>query len=388
MRVALLTPFAASKKEPLAAMLDRVHDSFPRAGMAVPFIRFSFSDSPVGGGVSAVDRVLKRHSELARFAGNSSTANPMFAAARSISNWQGSPAEGEAALYETLQAVAAGVPRSFPFHSVMLHFQSPEFGELALDAVRAGGNAPGVLLTDSWWVNGRNRSLSGFYVVEASAAGRTLPPPPEPVAALFALLGKAKRAVQVPIPESIPAAPNSPAVPANPEILRAAREIAARYRGQLEQIVTRAGLPHDLPGPVEARQLTPLGQSTGPKKPVLERLFKPMGYTCEAGSGTYTLRRRTSANIVVQLYLDVGTWSRSVTAIYQVFGLGFKATLTLPVSANAMGTMQYPIGDSEQWQKIVENLAALVAELDRTMVPDIEAEAGPSPGWYEPSALG
>jgi hypothetical protein len=37
--------------------------------------------------------------------------------------------------------------------------------------------------------------------------------------------------------------------------------------------------------------------------------------------------------------------------------------------------MPNPIGDADRWQRIVENLAALVAELDRGFVPRIEAAA-------------
>jgi hypothetical protein len=47
---------------------------------------------------------------------------------------------------------------------------------------------------------------------------------------------------------------------------------------------------------------------------------------------------------------------------------------------------QYPIGGPERWQQIVDNLAALVAELDRSFVPAIEAAAGPSPEWYRPAS--
>ena len=36
MRVALLTTFAASKKEPLAAMMDRIHKAFLDAGLGEP----------------------------------------------------------------------------------------------------------------------------------------------------------------------------------------------------------------------------------------------------------------------------------------------------------------------------------------------------------------
>jgi hypothetical protein len=86
----------------------------------------------------------------------------------------------------------------------------------------------------------------------------------------------------------------------------------------------------------------------------------------------------------VELHLDVGTWGRSVFAIFRILGVGFNATLTVPVSAAAMAAAQYPIGDADRWRKIVDNLGAMVAELDRSFVPEIEAAAGPSPEWYQP----
>jgi hypothetical protein len=88
----------------------------------------------------------------------------------------------------------------------------------------------------------------------------------------------------------------------------------------------------------------------------------------------------------VELELDVGTWSHLVLAMFRVLGVGFKASLLLPVTARAGIGAQYPIGDAEQWAKIVENVAALVTELDRTFVPDIERAAGPSPEWYRPES--
>ena len=38
------------------------------------------------------------------------------------------------------------------------------------------------------------------------------------------------------------------------------------------------------------------------------------------------------------------------------------------------------------WQKLVDNMAAIVAELDRTFVPAIEAAAGPAPEWFKPES--
>ncbi len=127
-----------------------------------------------------------------------------------------------------------------------------------------------------------------------------------------------------------------------------------------------------------------LGANTGPRKPVLERVFKPMGYSIRGETGTFSLRRRTASNLAVRLELDVGTWSHLVLAMFQILPLGFKLSMTIPVTARATPMGQYPMGDEEQWSKIVENLGALVAELDRTLVPEVEALVGPTPEWYEP----
>jgi hypothetical protein len=60
--------------------------------------------------------------------------------------------------------------------------------------------------------------------------------------------------------------------------------------------------------------------------------------------------------------------------------MGFKATLILPVARRAAGG-QYPIGGPDRWRQIVDNLAALTVELDRSFVPAI---SGPAPAWYRP----
>ena len=163
----------------------------------------------------------------------------------------------------------------------------------------------------------------------------------------------------------------------------------ADYRSRIAEIVESAKLPHDLPPNQEAFTA---GVTAGPKKPELVRAFTPMGYDCRGESGTFTLRRRTPGNLTAELMLDVGTWSNMALAIFRVLGLvngaGFKATLFLPVSRRAAVGGQYPMGGPERFRQIVDNLAALVAELDRTFVPAIEAISGPAPDWYKPESGG
>jgi hypothetical protein len=85
MPVALLTTFVANKKEPLAELLERIHAAFLTAGLDEPSILFTLSDSPVPGGVSAVDRLIKKYPEFSRFAGQSALA-PNTPPIRQVSN--------------------------------------------------------------------------------------------------------------------------------------------------------------------------------------------------------------------------------------------------------------------------------------------------------------
>jgi hypothetical protein len=379
MQIALHTSFAASRKEPLGDVIERIHAAIVATGAGEPRVRFNLSDSPVPGGVSSVDRVLKRYPQFEHLV-RSVTAYPGAPEIRVISNMKPNGALAEAVDFATLVEIARGVPRSFPFHGIAVRFSIPAMPQkVDLPALRRV-MSPGVEVLDSWWVNGRQRSVSALAIVEAETAAKTLPPLPDAVAAIFAACGKVKKTKQVPLPIGpAPAPPDgSPA-----ERLRALQD---GYRTLIPEIVERARLPHDLPPNQEARAETS-GERSGPRKPELARAFTPLGYDCLGGSGTFTLRRRTGGNLGVELYLDVGTWSNEVSAIFSVQGMiesaAFKATLPLPVAPRATSG-QYPIGGPERWQQIVENLAVLVAELDRSFVPEVEAASGPSPNWYKP----
>jgi hypothetical protein len=382
MRVVLMTTFQTTRKEPLAGALERIHSGFAAAALGEPVVRFSLADGPVPGTVSSVDRVLKRFPDLERFV---STAAPLpgTPAVRLISNRPGSPAAGERLEFPRLLDIANGVPRSFPFHTLAIHLTAPAFGA-PLNIAPVGAIEPGVLLGDSWWVNGRTRSLTAVTCVDVQPDHRGTPAPPEPLAPVFTACGKIKKTVQLPIADDGAHGAAAPAaVPA--ETAAAIRAVVVEYRSRLAEIVDRAALPHDLP-PASEALATGTFETSGPKKPALVRAFGPLGYDCHGESGTFTLRRRTSGNLTIEVSLDVGSWSNSLTAGYRVSGLGFSARLPLPVAKRALEARQYKIGGAQRWQQIVENLAALVAHFDRTFVPAIEADAGPSPEWYRPES--
>jgi hypothetical protein len=382
MQVALLTTFAATKKEPLAVLLERIHAAFLASGVGEPSILFTFSDPPVPGAFSTIDRLLKKYPDFSRFAAESSLV-PNMPPIRQVSNRSGSPGAGESVPFATLLAVAAGVPKSLPLHGISIHFHSSAFG-VQFPLGNLAPIEPGVMVTDSWWVNGRVRGIQALTSVEANVAGKTLPPLPERVAAVLAACGKIKNTAQVPlIAGDVPAAPPQFAR-LSPEVAEAVSEVIRDYRARLAEVVDRAAPPHDLPPALEVLNTISFAETTGPKKPVLVRAFKPMGYDCRAERGTFTLRRRTAGNLTVEINLDVGTWSKSLSGSFSVKGVGFSARLRLPVSKRALDGMQYRIGDATHWQQLVDNMAAIVAELDRTFVPAIEAAAGPAPEWFMP----
>jgi hypothetical protein len=384
MHVALMTTFAVTKKEPLSVLLERIHAAFLASGLGEPSILFTFSDPPVPGAFSTIDRLLKKYPDFARFTGDRSGI-PNVPPIRQVSNRPDSVAAGESVPFSTLLAVAAGVPKSLPFHCVSIHFHSPAFG-VQFPLGNMAPIDPGVMVTDSWWVNGRDRGVSALTSVDADPAGRKLPPLPERVAAVLAACGKIKSTVQVPLaPGGAPTAPPQLARP-SPEVAEAVSAVIRDYQARLAEVVERAAPPHDLPPALEALQTISFAETTGPKKPVLVRAFKPMGYECQAERGTFTLRRRTPGNLTVEINLDVGTWSKSLSGSFAVNGVGFRARLRLPVSKRALEGGQYRIGDAAHWQKLVDNMAAIVAELDRTFVPAIEAAAGPAPQWFKPDA--
>jgi hypothetical protein len=430
MLVAVFTTFAASRREPLVETVERIHAAFVAAGLGEPTVRFTASDPPgsveasivqeVAGitRVSSIGRVLKRWPQLERFARVVGSPVGAGAKTRVMSNLAATGAL-EPIDFAILEEIARGVPRAFPFHGIALHFSAAGFSEgpelppspapktlsaLMRAGVDIGAGHPvtaGISVNDSWWVNGRQRSLAALRVVEADPSAKKLPPPPPAVASLFAAVGKVRKTIQLPLviaPAGAEPASVAPGGVVGSETGEAIRAVVRAHRAKLPELLER--LPHDLPHAVEE---TPPATSTGmpssgPKKPELVRAFAPMGYTCRGDSGTFTLQRRTPGNLTVKLQIDVGTWSNSIMAFMQVIGLmdgkGFKATLGLPVSRRAARGLvgdvehigQFPIGGPERWRQIVDNLAALVAALDRSFVPEVEAISGPSPEWFRPES--
>ncbi len=373
MHVGVHLEFKGDRKEPLGDMLRRVIVAFERAGIQ-PTVTATFADAPGGiRSVSAVDRALKKNASLSRLQqehpGMPQAGLPPTSCLTNVGSAESFPVE-------LLLLLADGVPRSLPFHAISINLTHNAFG--VLEQTSPFAPKTGVTIGDSWWVNGRTRVMHTLYVVEGEAAARKLPDPPTNVASILRDFGKPKRKGQL-VP-TLPVATPRERMNAGAHRV-AARDIAMRYRATMRDVVERAKLPFALPPASEART-TSLGAS-GALKPALVDAFQSRGFDCRGESGTFTLRRRTAANHVVSLELDVGTWSRSLSASLRVIGPDGHASVLIPADGrDAHG--QYPIGDTENWTRIVANLTAVVDELERSFVMEIESAWGAAPEWFSP----
>ncbi len=171
-----------------------------------------------------------------------------------------------------------------------------------------------------------------FYAVDGDPTSKKFPDPPASIAAILTGLGKPKRTAQF--------------VCAGCDISDRGSHRGICGSGGSCSGRTHQPHPHKIPERHESAHRaywlaarpatgTEAWQSSrgasGPLKPTLVEAFKPRGYDCRGGSGTFSLRRRTTTNHVVEVELDVGTWSRSLTFMLHVHGPGFIATLMPPV---------------------------------------------------------
>ena len=327
-------------------------------------------DGP-GNKASSVERAIRRFPELRRF---DYTARPWPQAEleRQLGNDLRSPFCGEPVDFPTLLEIVSGVPQSFPFFSVSVRLTHPAFGPEP-HANTPQNLWPGMVIEDIWGITRRKVSLTAVAVVDADPASDAVLILAPPAAAVLSTCGKPKLTRQMLLPGQ------------RSDVADKVSAIAQDLESRMKEVVRQARLPHAFSE--EADHLP--AKAAGTRKPALARAFQPLGYDCRGGTMmTLTCRRQTASNLVVELHMDFGSRGDLVRPTYIVHGLGFSASIRLPISLNSISRNLHWLVDAARWQQVVENLAALVAELDGSFLPDIEAAAGPSPAWYRTSTFG
>ena len=373
-QIALRTEFKLAKGAQTAELIDAVHATFLRVQLNSPVVRFTMEEG-VGHKTSSIERVLRRFPEMRQFDhvisrpwGPGGQAQEV----RRIGNDIDSPVAGAPVDLSTLLEITAGIPKRYPVFSAAVRVTDPAFGN------EPSANTgplfwPGLTIVDQWGLSKRHIALSALAIVEADPASDVPPTPANSVAAVLDACGQHSRPKQIVLPGQDPNSVERIAV------------IARDVETCLGEIVRRARMPHDF----SKSDDHPPKQPAGPRKPTLVRAFRPLGYNCRGG-GVMSLvcSRRTKSNTTVRLHLDFGTSGSHVHPTYSVHWLGFSIALRLPVCPNSGLRAVNWIVDETRWRQIVENLTALVEELDRSVLPTIEEAARPTPAWYEPEVTG
>ena len=370
LQVGVITDIQIDKEEHSSDLMRRVHASFVHSKLGDLSVRFTMVDG-LGKKTSSVERAIRRFPELKRFE-YAARPWPQAELERQIGNDLRSPLCGELVEFPTLLEIVSRVPHSFPFFSVSIRLTHPAFGPEP-HANTPRNLWPGVVIEDSWGITRRRVSLTAVAVVDADPASDAMLVLAPPAAAVLYTCGKPKLTRQTLLPGQ------------RSDVADKVSAIAQDLKVRMEEVVRQARLPHAFSEEVDQ----PPAKATGIRKPVLARAFQPLGYDCHGGTMmVLTCRRRTAFNLVVELHIDFGGRGDVVHPTYSVHGLGFSASIKLPVSLNSISRTLHWLVDAARWQQIVENLAALVAELDGTFLSDIEAAAGPSPAWYRPITVG
>lgn len=364
--IALRADIKVNKAEHTAEMIGRVHAAFLQAQLTNPLVCFTMIDAAAMK-TSSVERVLKRFPDLKRF---DYSAHPWAKAKmqRQIGNDFRSPASGEPVDLATLLQIVSGIPKAYPFSTAAVRLTHPLFGaEPHPDTPQYF--SPGVTIENCWALSKRNVSLTTLVIMDADPRRHDLPGPAQPLAAVLEACGRPTLTRQIVLPGQRTA------------VVQKVAAIAKDTEARLGEVVQRARLPHDF----SEQDDHPPRQPIGPRKPALVTAFRPLGYDCRReGMMVLVCRRRTASNLTVKLHLDFGSWGSLIHPTYSVHGLGFSAAIRLPVSPGFVSYNLHWLVDPLRWQQIVDNLAVLVAELDQSFVPAIDAAAGPNPLWYYP----
>lgn len=388
--------FRIEKRESLGSLFQRVTDVLNQFGQTSK-VYFYFEDQAIGS-VSACDRLIKRFPVFESFAFThaEARANPPKII-KSISNFNNSwdisyeSQSATAISTEILSNVAVGVPRSFPFHYShfifdnvsLLNTSEPDTGDASSQVLQYSSRVPrsynnsAIVLDSHWWVSRREHHLTVIVALPIPTAGEEVVLLPEKTKSFIQAFGKIAE-------ERLEIVYTQQEATERQAVIARLVSVTTRYNQNIGNIIQTLPLPHSLPS-VEQVGLHGEEFKIGSMKDVLVKYFKSLGYCYQAkrsGHGIYSLTKLTPNNNELEIYLDVGSWSRSVTASFSFNGMSMSGSVGLPVSKNAIDVAQYPILSIEQWRQIVENLVVVVNYLEKTFAVEADEVSGSTPRWY------
>ena len=366
MQLELRTEFKLVRSATTVDLIQATCAAFAGAGLT-PVVRFRLAEYD-GHKTSAVARTTRRFPDLARFDRMQPVSWEPARTERMLTNETGTPGANASFDFATLLEVVSGIPRRYPFFTAAVRMTHPAFGPETTPFTRQG-----VLVEDSWGAAKRSITRHAVVLLDADPGAPSLPPLPASVVTVLDACDRRSATTQAIL---------SGQDPSGKEVVAAIRK---KTSALLDELAKRIRLPHDIP----LRDDRPPEQPVTSYKPILAATVRPLGYECRGGGlGALVCRRRNASNIATRLYLDFGTMRDTLYATWAVAWLDGGLSIRLPsYSYNGWEGMRRVL-DETRWRQVVANLATTIAELDRLVLPVVEATARPTPAWYEPAVGG
>lgn len=392
--------FRVARRDSVGELFRSVTAGFEKFGI-VPRCSFYLEEFPLQK-VSPVDRLVKHAPEFEPFKIPAiDSEDPLIGHGPVLTNLDSSWNIGHAIPptidipINLLAEVADGIPRKFPFYISNFMFHGIDLLDASRERHAAANRrstfaprssarlpaqlpnrcvGPAIVIASRSWQPHRDTTLEATVCVPAPPDNaESLPDIPAGIQTLLDEIGTASQmAISIePAPEGVdPKTGRPPKLDA----------LWTRYDDGIwcEGIV----LPHRIPS---AEEVGHFGNwKIGPMKSVLLEVFNPLEFQYQnqdSGQGMYVMTKPTSRNNMIELSIDIGSYSRSALFGLTLHGFRHWIHVSIPAGGKQSNQSSYAILSIENWRQMLENVAVLVQHLERTFVVEAEEILGRSPRW-------
>lgn len=358
--------YRIEKSDDPAAALERIEGAVARGGSDTHHIAFLFLDAVLRRQKSALEYLVKCYPVFEVFR---TTAALLPQRETPMVTGEGVPAE-------TLLEVARGIPRRFPFGTATFAWRdvaaldftpglpAPDNTAANLYARIAGRvGMPGITLVSTWGVPKRSLDLTAVVRLSSENGEGKKPQLPQATRSLLDAIGRFR-------------SDDVFAVPDPGETLEVKAELSrvddAFKRGRALLMQRLPALPLQALEP-RARDVSSSFESPGSVKEPLMQALAPLGYAPARGGGAGAMHfaKHTAEGHQLRVTVDRGTWANHFLGRFEIRSERWIRAMSIPLAPGDFPGQAYDLRDEHQIQRLCENLATVVAEIERVVYPPV-----------------
>jgi hypothetical protein len=358
--------YRVEKKDDPGAAVERIERAVAQSGSGTHHIAFLFLDAVLGRQKSALEYLAKCYPIFGDFR----------TSAKLLPTRETPMITGEGVPAETLLEVARGIPRRFPFGTATFAWRdvapldfapelpAPDNSVANLYARIAGRfGMPGIVLVSKWGVPKRSLDLTAVVRLNSENGARKKPELPQVTQALLDAIGRRKT-------DDVFAVPDADEAPAAKAAFSNVDDAFKRGHAMLMQRLPELQLET-----LEIRARDVYGfESPGSVKEPLAQVLAPLHYAPERGGGspgTMLFVKRTPEGHQLRVTVDRGTWANHFLGRFEIRSERWVRAMSIPLAPGDFPGHAYDLLDERQIHRLCDNLAIVVAEIERIVYPPV-----------------